>query len=124
VVFEGEKLSPNEATPYIRQQAKKGLVFGWSPGMSIYNWSNGSGEGINRVWETIGTAPVVFDPTQIEGSCANIAKHFETVGYYGSRVTAEVEYKKRMAKVKYVIRLGKRYPIDEIIGEVPGGEFP
>lgn len=123
VVFEGEKLSPTEVTPYIRQQAKKGLIFGWGPGMSIYNWSNGSGEGINKFWETIGTAPVIFDPTQIEGSCANIAKHLETIGYYGSKVTGDVEYSGRMAKVKYRVTPGKRYPIDRIVYEVPGGEF-
>ena len=123
VVFEGEKLSPTEVTPYIRQQAKKGLIFGWGPGMSIYNWSNGSGVGINKFWETIGTAPVIFDPTQIEGSCANIAKHLETIGYYGSKVTGEVEYRGRMAKVKYRVSPGKRFPIDRIVYEVPGGEF-
>lgn len=123
VVFEGEKLSPTEVTPYIRQQAKKGLIFGWGPGMSIYNWSNGSGQGINKFWETIGTAPVIFDPTQIEGSCTNIAKHLETIGYYGSKVTGEVEYSGRMAKVKYRVTPGKRYPIDRIVYEVPGGEF-
>ncbi len=123
VVFEGEKLSPTEVTPYIRQQAKKGLIFGWGPGMSIYNWSNGSGVGINKFWETIGTAPVIFDPTQIEGSCANIAKHLETIGYYGSKVTGEVEYRGRMAKVKYRVTPGKRFPIDRIVYEVPGGEF-
>lgn len=123
VVFEGEKLSPTEVTPYIRQQAKKGLIFGWGPGMSIYNWSNGSGVGINKFWETIGTAPVIFDPTQIEGSCANIAKHLETIGYYGSKVTGEVEYRGRMAKVKYRVTPGKRIPIDRVVYEVPGGEF-
>ena len=123
VVFEGEKLSPTEVTPYIRQQAKKGLIFGWGPGMSIYNWSNGSGVGINKFWETIGTAPVIFDPTQIEGSCANIAKHLETIGYYGSKVTGEIEYRGRMAKVKYRVTPGKRFPIDRIVYEVPGGEF-
>lgn len=123
VVFEGERLSPTEVTPYIRQQAKKGLIFGWGPGMSIYNWSNGSGVGINKFWETIGTAPVIFDPTQIEGSCANIAKHLETIGYYGSKVTGEVEYRGRMAKVKYRVTPGKRFPIDRIVYEVPGGEF-
>ena len=123
VVFEGEKLSPTEVTPYIRQQAKKGLIFGWGPGMSIYNWSNGSGVGINKFWETIGTAPVIFDPTQIEGSCANIAKHLETIGYYGSKVSGEVEYRGRMAKVKYRVTPGKRFPIDRIVYEVPGGEF-
>ena len=123
VVFEGEKLSPNDVTPYIRQQAKKGLILGWSPGMSIYNWSNGSGQGINRVWETIGTPPVIFDPSQIEGSCTNIAKHLETLGYYGSKVTGEVGFSGRLAKVKYHVTPGKRIPIDQIVYEVPGGTF-
>ncbi|MBO7575813.1 MAG: BamA/TamA family outer membrane protein [Bacteroidales bacterium] len=123
VVFEGEKLSPNDVTPYIRQQAKKGLILGWSPGMSIYNWSNGSGQGINRVWETIGTPPVIFDPSQIEGSCVNIAKHLETLGYYGSKVTGEVDFSGRLAKVKYHVMPGKRIPIDQIVYEVPGGSF-
>lgn len=123
VVFEGEKLSPNDVTPYIRQQAKKGLILGWSPGMSIYNWSNGSGQGINRVWETIGTPPVIFDPSQIEGSCTNIAKHLETLGYYGSKVTGEVVFSGRLAKVKYHVTPGKRIPIDQIVYEVPGGTF-
>jgi len=123
VVFEGEKLSPNEVTPYIRQQAKRGIVFGWSPAMSIYNWSNGSGQGINKFWETVGTAPVVFDPAQVQSSCANIAKYMETLGYYGTQVTGDVEYKGRMAKVKYIVTTGKRFPIDRIVYEVPGGEF-
>ena len=123
VVFEGEKLSANEVTPYIRQQAKRGFFFGWSPAISIYNWSNGSGQGINKFWETVGKAPVVFDPAQVPSSCANIAKHLEVLGYYGSKVTGEVEYKGRMAKVKYVITPGKRFPIDRIVYEVPGGEF-
>ena len=123
VVFEGEKISTNEVTPYIRQQARRGLLFGWSPGMSIYNWSDGSGQGINKFWETVGTAPVVFDPAQVPSSCANIAKYMETLGYYGTQVTGDVEYKGRMAKVKYVITTGKRFPIDRIVYDVPGGEF-
>ena len=123
VVFEGEKISANEVTPYIRQQARRGLLFGWSPGMSIYNWSDGSGQGINKFWETVGTAPVVFDPAQVPSSCANIAKYMETLGYYGTQVTGDVEYKGRMAKVKYVITTGKRFPIDRIVYDVPGGEF-
>ena len=53
VAFEGEKLPTNEVSQYIRQQAKKGVIFGWSPGLSIYNWSDGSGKGINKFWETL-----------------------------------------------------------------------
>jgi len=123
VAFEGEKLPANEVTPYIRQQAKKGLIFGWSPGLSIYNWSNGSGQGINKFWETVGSAPTVFDSTSVQSSCSNIASHLESLGYYGSQVTGNVRYNGRKAWVNYVVTPGKRFPIDEIVYQVPGGEF-
>ena len=123
VAFDGERLSTNEVSPYIRQQAKKGIFFGWSPGLSIYNWSDGSGKGINKFWETLGTAPVVFDSTQVQSSCINITNHLESLGYYGSRVSGDVRYKGRKAWVDYVVTPGKRFPIDEIVYEVPDGEF-
>ena len=123
VTFEGEKLPPAEVTQYIHQQPNKGLVFGWSPALSIYNWSNGSGQGINRFWEAMGEEPVMFDPTQVQRSCTNIEGHLATIGYYGSEVRGEVDYKGRLARVRYIVRPGKRYPIDSIVYEVPGGEF-
>ena len=123
VTFEGEKLSPAEVTSYIRQQPNKGLVFGWSPALAIYNWSNGSGEGINRFWEAMGSAPVVFDPTQVQSSCDNITAHLATIGYYGSKVRGEIDYKGRLARVRYVVQPGKRYPIDTIIFDVPNSDF-
>ena len=123
VSFEGEKLSPNEVTQYIRQQANKGFIFGWSPGLSIYNWSDGSGKGINKFWEAMGSEPVVFDPTQVESSCSNIADHLASIGYYGSTVRGEVDYKGRLARVRYIVHPGKRYPIDSIVFDVPDGEF-
>lgn len=123
VTFVGEKLPPAEVTQYIRQQPNKGLVFGWSPALSIYNWSNGSGQGINRFWEAMGDEPVMFDPTQVQSSCTNIESHLASIGYYGSEVRGEVDYKGRLARVRYFVRPGKRYPIDSIVYEVPGGEF-
>ncbi len=123
VAFKGEKLPANEVSPYIRQQAKKGILFGWSPGLSIYNWSDGSGQGINKFWETVGTAPVVFDSTSVQSSCSNITNHLESLGYYGSTVTGNVRYRDRKAWVDYVVTPGNRLPIDEIIYEVPGGKF-
>lgn len=123
VSFEGEKLPPTEVTQYIRQQPNKGLVFGWSPALSIYNWSDGSGQGINRFWEAVGDAPVVFDPTQVQSSCSNIESHLASIGYYGSEVRGNVTYHGRLARVEYVVHPGKRYPIDSLVFEVPGGEF-
>ncbi|MCR5351734.1 MAG: BamA/TamA family outer membrane protein [Bacteroidales bacterium] len=123
VAFDGEKLPSSDVTQYIRQQPNKGLIFGWSPALSIYNWSNGSGLGINRFWEAVGSEPVLFDPTLVQSSCDNIAGHLASIGYYGSEVHGEVEYKGRLAYVKYIVKAGTRYPIDEIVYEVPDGEF-
>ena len=118
-----KNLSAGGFTQYIRQQPNSSLLFNWSPGLSIYNWSDGSGKGINGFWEKMGQAPVVFDPTLIPGSQENIAGHLETLGYYGSDVRTDVDYKGRLAHVRYHITPGKRYRIDEIVYEVPGGEF-
>ncbi len=123
VTFDGEKLPPAEVTSYIRQQPNKGQIFGWSPALSIYNWSNGSGKGINKLWEAMGDEPVVFDPTSVQSSCDNIAAHLATIGYYGSKVRSEVDYKGRLARVKYIVEPGKRYPIDTIIFDVPNSDF-
>ena len=45
-----DKLSSSEFTPYLKQQANTSLIFGWNPALNIYNWSNGSGDGINALW--------------------------------------------------------------------------
>ena len=123
VEFDGEKLPSSEVTPYIRQQPNSYILFGWNPFLYIYNWSNGSGEGINSFWEKVGVPPVVFDPALMEGSRSNIAGHLETIGYFGSRVDAEVNYDGRLARVKYIVRPGHRIRIDSLVFDVPGGTF-
>ena len=124
VEFSGhEKLPSTEVTSYIRQQPNKSFLFGWSPALSIYNWSNGSGEGINKFWESLGEAPVVFDPSLVESSRANIIGNLQALGYYGSKVDAEISYQDRLARVKYIVTPGKRIRIDRMVYEVPGGDF-
>ena len=113
VEFSGhEKLPSTEVTSYLRQQPNKSFLFGWSPALSIYNWSNGSGEGINKFWESLGEAPVVFDPSLVESSRANIIGNLQALGYYGSKVDAEISYQDRLARVKYIVTPGKRIRID------------
>ncbi|MCR4859751.1 MAG: BamA/TamA family outer membrane protein [Bacteroidales bacterium] len=124
VEFAGkEKLPGAEVNQYIRQQPNTYILFGWNPFLYVYNWSNGSGQGINKFWEKVGVAPVVFDPALMESSRTNIADHLQTLGYYGSRVDADVTYDKRLARVKYRIEPGHRFRIDSLVFDVPGGEF-
>lgn len=124
VSFAGkEKVASNEITQYIRQKPNSYFVLGWNPFLNIYNWSNGSDEGINHFWQQIGEAPVVFDPDLADNSRSNIVNHLEAIGYYGSQVDTSVDYRRRLARVTYTVRLGKRYQIDSILYEIPGGEF-
>ena len=124
VVFSGkEKISAGEIKPYIIQPANSTFIFGWSPGVNIYNWSNGSGKGINKFWEKAGEEPVVFDSTLVARSQENIANHLQSLGYFGSQVDASVNLKDRLARVTYTVTPGKRYPIDSLVFEVPAGDF-
>jgi len=120
IVISGTKdLKPAALTQYVKQQANDAFLFGWSPGLSIYNWSDGSGKGLNYVWEKLGTAPVVFNSGLVESSKENIIKHLEYLGYYGSQVSSEIEKKGKKAFVKYTVTPGKRYVINEITYSIP-----
>lgn len=96
---------------------------GWSPFLCVYNWSNGKERGWDKFVQKVGNAPVVFDESLIGSSEDNIIDHLEYLGYYGSTVATEVEYRKRKAYVHYDVTLGKRFPISSITYDVPKGEF-
>lgn len=118
-----ERRLPRELDSYIRQDANKDLIFGWNPLLNVYNWSNGSGGGINGFWEKIGVAPVVFSPLLVESSVDNMKSRLSYLGYYNAEVKPEILLKNKLAKVTYNVTPGKRYSIDEIRYELPPGEF-
>ncbi len=111
-----------EVSTYVRQQPNF-TIFGWNPFIGIYNWSDGSGRGLNPLWEKIGTAPVVFDPVQMQASASAMRTRLEYLGYYGAKVTPEVVFKGKKASVLYLVEPGRRHRIDSLIFEVPEGEF-
>ncbi len=113
----------NKIDPYLKQRPNSYFIFGWNPFLNIYNWSNGKGGGWDRFVQKIGVAPVVYDPELVEESISNIRSHLNYLGYYDSDINSEVQVRKKKVKVKYVITLGKRYPIKEIRYIVPEGEF-
>lgn len=117
------KVSPAELTPYLRQQSNTYLLFGWNPFLNVYNWSNGSGEGINKFWEKIGTPPVVFNPQLVQSTVDNLTTRLEYLGYYDAEVVPEITIVRRLAKVKYNVQTGERRRIDKIVYDVPAGEF-
>ena len=65
-------LSVSELEQYIKQSPNKYFVFGWNPFLNIYNWSNGKGDGWDRIVKKIGVPPVQFDPSAFVSSKENI----------------------------------------------------
>ena len=117
-------VSASDVSSYVKQKANTYFLFGWSPMLNIYNWSNPSKDNwINRSLRNVGSAPVVFNPFQVSGSCDNIAKHLEYLGYYNSEVTSRVDTVRRLVKVSYFVKPGKRVRIDSVVFKVPEGEF-
>ncbi|MCD8312623.1 MAG: hypothetical protein LUC24_00500, partial [Bacteroidales bacterium] len=122
-VTNDSKFSVNDLEPYLKQRPNSYFVFGWNPFLNVYNWQNGKGKGWDRFVSKIGVAPVVFDSTLVVSSVDNVTKHLEYLGYYNSKVTSDVTYKSKRAKVKYSVELGKRYPISSIDYVLPDGDL-
>lgn len=112
----------SEISAYVRQQPSPTFL-GWNPFIGIYNWSDGSGRGLDSFWEKIGTAPVVFDPVQMQASAASMRTRLTYLGYYDARVTPQAEIKGKKASVQYVVEPGRRHRIDSLVFDVPEGEF-
>ncbi|MCQ2148588.1 MAG: BamA/TamA family outer membrane protein, partial [Bacteroidales bacterium] len=109
-----------EISQYIKQQPK-----GFNPFLYLYNWSGkDESKAINRFIRKLGVAPVVYESDLVESSVSNIKNHLEYIGYYNSNVESSVTVKKKNVTVNYAVTLGKRFPIKEIVFNLPErGEF-
>ena len=105
-----KKFNPGQLNKYLKQNES----LGWSPFLYVYNWANGKNGPWDRFVQRIGKAPVIYNPELVETSVENIENHLEYIGYYGSRVNAEIRSNGKKINVKYNVTLGKRFPIKEI----------
>ena len=118
------KFNPKEIESYIKQKPNSYIIFGWNPFLNLYNWSGKNPDkAVNRFIRKMGTAPVIYQPSQVESSTENIKRHLEYLGYYGSDVRSDIDVKGKKVKVTYSVTLGKRFRIGEITYSVPDGEF-
>lgn len=124
VVTNDKRFNTKEIQSYIKQKPNSYLLPGWSPFLNLYNWSGrDESKGINKFIRKIGTEPVVYAPSLVEASIANIENHLKYLGYYGSRVESDVAVNGRKVDVTYTVTLGKRYRIGKVVYSIPEGEF-
>ena len=117
VEIKTEEKSQNgkELSPFLRQEPNF-KVFGiYRLYLSIYNLSGkDSTKWRNRTLRTIGEKPVIYDPFQTYRSEKELQKYMQTKGYINARIESKVEYKKKKAKVTYVITANEPYRVRNI----------
>lgn len=96
-VYGADDVSPGDLTPYIRQKPASFRLFG--------------------------RETVILDRSSTKTSAENIRSHMDYLGYYGSTVTDEVVVRGNRALVRYNVYAGRRIPIEEVVFDVPDGEF-
>ena len=107
-----------DLTSYLTQKPNSSL-FGYSPSVAIYNWADTANTWWNNLIRKFGAPPVIYDPARVQGSIDNMMNHLEYIGYYGSSIRSEVEYKGKRAYVTYYVHPGQRYKIRSIDYELP-----
>ena len=121
IKVEGKQVRSSELASYLTQKPNTSL-FGYSPSVAIYNWADTSDTWWNNFIRTLGAPPVIYSEREVNASIDNMKNHLEYIGYYGSDVRYEVEYKKKRAYVTYFVEPGKQYVIRSIDYELPEDE--
>ena len=118
IKVEGGKVASSELSSYVSQKPNTS-VFGINPGLAVYNWADTADTWLNNFIRKFGSAPVIFDASQVGTSEENMVNHLEYIGFYGSKVRSEVEYKGKKAYVTYYVTPGRQYKIGSIHYELP-----
>ena len=109
-----ENFNPSTLDAYLKQKPNSYFLLGWNPFLYVYNWSNGNGKAWDKLVQTIGVAPVVYEADMVDESIENITNRLNYLGYYGSKVESKIKVNKRSVYVNYDVTLGKRFPIKDI----------
>lgn len=118
-----KSLNTNKLESYIKQRPNNYLLFGWNPFLNVYNWSNPKRDtAFGRFFKKIGVAPVVYNPELVNSSVENLERHLEYLGYYGSNVEANVNVKRKLVSVEYLVTPGKQFRIKDINYNIETGE--
>ena len=93
-VSNNEKFNTKKVESYIKQKPNSYIILGWNPFLNLYNWSGKNPDkAVNKFIRSIGTAPVIYQSSQVEASVENIKRHLEYLGYYDSDVRRDIEVK-------------------------------
>ena len=114
IKIEDGKIKREDLKSYIRQKPNK-RILGLRFHLGLYNLSNKNKEkGISNWLRTIGEEPIIFDEFLADKSKEQLKSYLNNKGYYNSIVKDTIQYKKKRARVVYIIDINEPYKIRDI----------
>ena len=114
ILVNDKKFNSGKLSSYVRQKANKMTV-----AQGIYNMAGKKDTKFNRFLHRLGTPPVVYNPSLVDASIANMKDHLTYLGYYGSDIDSRIRVNKRKVTVNYYVTLGKQFKISKIEYDLP-----
>lgn len=119
VTSDNKNVKSSELKSYVRQEPNHktfGLV---GLPLFFYNLSGDKDTRWNRWLRKVGTPPVIYDPDLTEKSRLEITKALRNRGYENAVVTVDTIARKKKMKVRYQVKPGKPYHIENITYNIP-----
>ena len=111
------KLSKSDISKYISQKPYKSTLQTNLPTWYFYQHARHP-KSVFWKWmdKTFGNEPVYYDKTEADNSAVQMMRYLDNVGYFHSKVTHSVDFKKRkkMAKVTYHVYPARPYYVKKV----------
>jgi outer membrane protein assembly factor BamA len=110
--IDNKQINKEELSSYVRQEENLKILGFIKFHLWLYNLSK---KDKPKSWlKGIGEPPAIYDNILIDKSTSQIQQYLNNKGYYLAKVTDNVEFKKKKARVTYFIKTGKPYLIRNI----------
>lgn len=109
---DNKDISSSDMESYIQQTPNKSWTFLGRVSLRVYSLSGrDTSKWRNRTLRKMGEAPVIYSPYLMKATENQLAQRMQNLGYLNAKVTNEVKYKKKKAKIIYHIESGTQYTI-------------
>lgn len=124
VVSDTKEVTSFEASPYIAQKPNFETFTIFKFPLFVYNLSGqDSTKWVNRTLRNAGEPPVIYDSTKVDKTIVDLTRMMTNKGYLDAEVTPDIKLKSKKADIKYRIKSGAPYLVNNYVIGVPDSAF-
>ncbi len=114
-------ITPDDLTPYLQQLPNTKLFGLFHANIAFYNWGSSGKDSKFKKWlrTKVGSAPVVLDTAMCSSAIKQMLLYLNNKGYFNSRITDTIIFKKQKASVHYTVRTSSPYIIRRVAYSIP-----